>query len=188
MYYNQRQAPWEAPHPVLGKNRQVPSRDSKISLRDCQGELLGTLLYLVGNEQDARDALQDTFVKCWKHRQKNGGIQNLKAWVFRVAMNTARDIRKTAWRRRRQPMPLGAAELLPGAAIDAADALVADEEIRQLKAALQALRPEEKEVFLLRQNGDLTYEEISQLLELPTGTVKTRMRMAVQRLRFVLKT
>ena len=51
------------------------------------------------------------------------------------------------------------------------------------RAALAELRSEEQEVFLLRQNGDLTYEEIGKMLELPTGTVKTRMRLALTKLR-----
>ena len=44
----------------------------------------------------------------------------------------------------------------------------------------------EREVFLLRQNGDLTYERIARLLNVPVGTTKTRMRAALRRLRTVL--
>jgi RNA polymerase sigma-70 factor (ECF subfamily) len=51
---------------------------------------------------------------------------------------------------------------------------------------MKQLRPEEQEVFLLRQNGELTYEEIAETLDVPTGTVKTRMRLALSRLREVL--
>jgi RNA polymerase sigma-70 factor (ECF subfamily) len=56
-----------------------------------------------------------------------------------------------------------------------------------LREALAQLRQEEQEVFLLRQNGELTYEEIAEMLEVPTGTVKTRMRLALSRLREVLE-
>jgi RNA polymerase sigma-70 factor (ECF subfamily) len=56
----------------------------------------------------------------------------------------------------------------------------------RLRAAIADLREEEKEVFLLRQNGELTYEEIADLLSIPSGTVKTRMRLALERLRKVL--
>src|ERR1700755_1779128 len=70
-----------------------------------QAELLGSLFYLVGNLEDARDALQEAFVKCWKHRDEVPDVQNLKAWIFRIALNTGRDLRETAWRRKRQSLP-----------------------------------------------------------------------------------
>jgi RNA polymerase sigma-70 factor (ECF subfamily) len=61
-----------------------------------------------------------------------------------------------------------------------------DERLTRLRDALKELRPEEQEVFLLRQNGELTYEQIADMLDVPTGTVKTRMRLALARLREVL--
>ena len=72
---------------------------------EYQSELLGTLYFLVGNAEDARDALQETFVKCWKHREQVPEVANLKAWIFRIALNTGRDLRQTAWRRKRQNVP-----------------------------------------------------------------------------------
>ena len=53
--------------------------------------------------------------------------------------------------------------------------------------ALAELRPEEKEVFLLRQNANLTYEEIALICRSPVGTVKTQMRSALQKLRDQLR-
>jgi DNA-directed RNA polymerase specialized sigma24 family protein len=72
---------------------------------DYHPELLGMLYHLVGNIEDARDALQDTFIKCWKHREQVAGLDNLKAWIFRIALNTGRDVRQTAWRRRKRSLP-----------------------------------------------------------------------------------
>ena len=60
------------------------------------------------------------------------------------------------------------------------------EDLARLRAALLGLRPDEKEVFLLRQNGGMTYEEIAELRKAPIGTVKTQMRTALQKLRRVL--
>ena len=150
-----------------------------------QAELLGTLYYLVGNLEDARDALQEAFIKCWRHRDEVGEIENLKAWVFRVALNAGRDIRETAWRRKRQGLPEDEGSLASRHAGPEQEALH-DERLARLRAALLELRAEDQEVFLLRQNGDLTYEKIAELLGVPTGTVKTRMRLALARLREVL--
>ena len=58
-----------------------------------------------------------------------------------------------------------------------------DEEIQALQQAVLNLRAEEQEVFLLRQNGSMTYEQIAEATSLPIGTVKTRMRTAIRQLR-----
>jgi RNA polymerase sigma-70 factor (ECF subfamily) len=136
--------------------------------------------------EDARDALQDAFIKCWRHQSEVGQIENLKAWIFRVALNAGRDIRETAWRRKRQGLPED--ESMIASHHDGPERIVEhDERLSRLRDALKELRPEEQEVFLLRQNGELTYEQISEMLDVPTGTVKTRMRLALARLREVLE-
>ena len=150
-----------------------------------QAELLGTLYYLVGNLEDARDALQEAFVKCWRHQEQVVEVENLKAWIFRIALNTGRDIRETAWRRKRQGLPEDEGSIASHAA-GPTDIVEHDERLARLRTALKQLRPEEQEVFLLRQNGELTYEEIAETIGVPTGTVKTRMRLALSRLREVL--
>lgn len=147
----------------------------------AHGELLGTLYYLVGNLEDARDAVQETFLKCWRSPPATEEIVDLKAWVFRVALNTGRDLRKTAWNRRKQPLAEEAAMLATATGPDVA--LLQEEQLDSLRRALLRLRPEEQEVFLLRQNGGLSYEQIAAATTLPLGTVKTRMRAAIQQLR-----
>ena len=150
-----------------------------------QSELLGTLYYLVGNMDDARDAIQDAFLKCWRHREEVAEVQNLKAWIFRIALNTGRDIRQTAWRRKRQSLPEDS-QMLPCKQDSPHVAIEHQERLDQVRNALRELRGEEQEVFLLRQNGGLTYEEIAESVGIPLGTVKTRMRLALTKLRLVL--
>lgn len=173
-----------------GRDRQLGDRQPggqmlEAAFQQHQSELLGTLYYLVGNLEDARDALQNAFIKCWRHQAEVPSVENLKAWIFRVALNAGRDIRETAWRRKRQGLPEDEGSL--ASKQDSPDMIVEhDERLMRLREALKELRPEEQEVFLLRQNGELTYEQIAETLEVPTGTVKTRMRLALARLREVL--
>ena len=150
-----------------------------------QSELLGTLYYLVGNIEDARDALQETFVKCWRHKDQVAGVKNLKAWIFRIALNTGRDLRQTAWRRKRQVLPEDESIV---ESRDAGPLAIAtrNEQLQRLSDAIRELRGEEQEVFLLRQNGQLKYEEIADAAGIPLGTVKTRMRLALTKLRQAL--
>jgi RNA polymerase sigma-70 factor (ECF subfamily) len=152
----------------------------------CQDELLGMLFYFLGSAEDARDALQESFIKCWRRRDMLGEIENLRAWVFQVTLNTARDLRSSAWRRRRRPLPQPEAEVIAHSTNNEADRL-REEQLAAIRRALKQLRTEEQEVFLLRQNGELTYEEIAESLKLPIGTVKTRMRLAIGKLREALE-
>jgi len=61
------------------------------------------------------------------------------------------------------------------------------EAVQQLRAAIQRLPPEEMKVFLLRQNGELTYEQIARLDHRPVGVVKEQMRSALRKLRTVVQ-
>jgi RNA polymerase sigma-70 factor (ECF subfamily) len=155
------------------------------TFNELRDELVSTLWFLLGNQEDALDVAQEVFLRCWRARDRLGEVQNLKAWVFRVGLNAARDVQRSAWRRRVKP--LNGAEIMPK--VDATPpgaALEELESLQRLRSALMQLRPEEKEVFLLRQNGELTYEQIAELRDRPVGTIKTQMRSALQKLRAVL--
>jgi len=152
------------------------------ALRD---ELVSTLLYVLGNRDDAQDAAQEAFLKCWRARDTAATVDNLRAWIFRVGLNTAKDMQRSAWSRRVKPL-ISEDTMLASPDIAPETALEDREAVDRLKAALVELRPDEKEVFLLRQNGDLTYEQIAEIRNAPVGTVKTQMRSALIKLRKVL--
>jgi len=148
-------------------------------------ELVSTLLYMLGNADDAQDAAQDAFLKCWRVRETLGEVQNLRAWIFRVALNSAKDFQRSAWKRKSRPLPEDDL-MMTAREDDTGQALENREALDRLREAIGLLRPEEREVFLLRQNGDLTYEQIADIRSAPVGTVKTQMRAALQKLRKVL--
>ena len=153
-------------------------------LRD---ELVSTLWFIVGNRDDALDAAQETFVKCWKARDGLHEVINLRAWIFRVGLNAARDLKRSAWRRKVRPLSgEGDDAMYVDAANPPANRVLHDEELERLRDALVHLRDEEKEVFLLRQNGGLTYEQIAEMRSSPIGTVKTQMRTALMKLKKVV--
>jgi RNA polymerase sigma-70 factor, ECF subfamily len=102
-----------------------------------------------------------------------------------VGLNAAKDLQRSAWRRRVKPL-LGADAMPMTENVSPLRGLEEQETLHQLREALLHLRPEEKEVFLLRQNGELTYEQIAELYDRPVGTVKTQMRSALQKLRKIL--
>jgi RNA polymerase sigma-70 factor (ECF subfamily) len=151
-------------------------------LRD---ELVSTLLFVLGNKDDAQDAAQDAFLKCWGAREQIGQIQNLRAWIFRVTFNTAKDLQRSAWKRRAKPLR-GEEFMVAHNEPAPVQVLEYRESVDRLRQAILGLREEEKEVFLLRQNGDLTYDQIAEMRQVPIGTVKTQMRSALEKLRKIL--
>jgi RNA polymerase sigma-70 factor (ECF subfamily) len=170
----------ERPH------RGSPGGDFVHAFNEVRGELVSTLYFLLGNHEDAQDAAQDAFLKCWRARGALPEVRNLRAWIFRVGLNAAKDLQRNAWRRRSRPLnpnvvPEAVSQTTPP------DEIEERERLEHLRRAMLGLRPEEREVFLLRQNGDLTFEEIAELRQSPLGTVKTQMRTALQKLRRALK-
>jgi RNA polymerase sigma-70 factor (ECF subfamily) len=167
-------------------NGQVaPGEELVRAFNELRDELISTLLFVLGNNEDAKDAAQDSFVKCWNARGQLHQVLNLRAWIFRVAFNTAKDMQRSAWNRRVKPLR---AEQFIMVSKETAPALALEkkETVECLRRAILGLRDEEKEVFLLRQNGDLTYEQIAQMRGCPVGTVKTQMRTALEKLRKIL--
>jgi len=151
-------------------------------LRD---ELLSTLWFILGNQEDAQDVSQEVFLRCWRTQDSLAEIQNLRAWIFRIGLNAAKDLQRSAWRRKVKPFL--EPDLMPIAdSANPGKALEDQESLGRLREALHGLRQEEKEVFLMRQNGELTYEQIAEIHNRPVGTVKTQMRSALQKLRKVL--
>jgi RNA polymerase sigma-70 factor (ECF subfamily) len=171
---------------TTGDVRPISPADALVrAFNDLRDELISTLAYVLGNKEDAQDAAQEAFVKCWGARGQLHQVLNLRAWIFRVCFNTAKDMQRSAWNRKSRQLQ---GEQFTMLAREPAPAQVLEhkESIDQLRQAILGLRDEEKEVFLLRQNGDLTYEQIADMRHCPVGTVKTQMRAALEKLRKVL--
>jgi RNA polymerase sigma-70 factor (ECF subfamily) len=172
---------------AAGGNGVSPSSSDALvrTFNELRDELISTLLYVLGNREDAQDAAQEAFVKCWGARERLDQVENLRAWIFRVCFNTAKDMQRSAWSRRVKPLR-GEEFMQAGNEPPPGQALEHKESVERLRQAILGLREEEKEVFLLRQNGELTYEQIAEMRHCPVGTVKTQMRSALIKLRQVL--
>src|SRR6201981_578708 len=86
------------------------------AFNEVRAELVSTLFFVLGNQEDAQDAAQDAFLKCWRGRQNLSEVRNLRAWSFRVGLNGAKDWQRSAWRRRARPLagaPEASAECSP---------------------------------------------------------------------------
>src|SRR5947207_4082661 len=89
---------------AAGNGQPSPGEILVRTFNELRDELISTLLFVLGNKDDAQDAAQDVFIKCWGTRDQLHQIQNLRAWIFRIGFNTAKDMQRSAWNRRSRPL------------------------------------------------------------------------------------
>src|SRR5882724_9476594 len=124
-------------NPTLDENALVKL------FNEIRDELVSTLLYLLGNADDAQDAAQEAFLKCWRARASVPDVQNLRAWIFRVGLNAAKDYQRSAWNRKSRPLPEDDL-MMPARDEPTGQSLEDRETLDRLREAIALLRPEEK--------------------------------------------
>ena len=150
------------------------------------GDIYGLLFRLTGDPEEAQDLAQETFLRAFQAIEKFRGDADLKTWLYRIAINQARN-RWRWWRRRRRDATVSldakvgereqtvATHLEDANASDPEQETLARERQRQLREALQGLRSAYRETVVLRDIEGLTYEEIAATLQINIGTVKSRL-------------
>ncbi len=147
----------------------------------CADRLHHYLVVRLGSRADADDVLQETFVRLARTRQKLSRVENLTAYVFTVARNEAARMQGRQSRDARgHSERLSARDLFCEAA---ENDLEAREAAEMLSAALARLPPEQREVVELKTSAGLSLREIAEVTGSPPGTVATRYRTAIARLR-----
>lgn len=146
-------------------------------------KLLYTLaLRLLGNREDAADAVQEAFLKAFTGLQSFREESKLSSWLCRILNNACVDI----LRKRKETVPLGdGAEEAPAAESERFDpvAVLEKADLRaRVRTALTLLPEDFKAPLLLREYGGLSYAEIAEALSLDAGTVKTRIFRARKKL------
>lgn len=134
--------------------------------------VLRAALGWLGDEQEAREVAQDVMLKAWAARDRYDPERPFYPWLRTIARNAARDARDRGRFRAvpgLEPERVGSAAPGPDAHVMSADAN------RQLRAALDRLPDEQREVLVLRHFEDLSYAEIAELLGVPEGTVMSRL-------------
>ena len=157
------------------------------------GEIYGLLFRLTENREEARDLTQETFLRAFQSIGRFRGEADLRTWIYRIAINQARN-RWRWWRRRHRDSTVSldatqgqSSQTLIKTLAEPTDnpeqqALAHERELA-LRSALQKVGRSYRETVILRDIEGFTYEEIAVTLEINVGTVKSRLARGRQELK-----
>ncbi len=140
-----------------------------------QRKVLGLCLHVVGERQEAEDALQEAFLAVYRGLPAFRGEAQLSTWVFRIALRAALRVRS------RRP-PLAIEQNFEPASERPEQVLEARDEARRLERAMSRLPAEQRTVLALFAVDGLGHREIAEVLGVPEGTVWSRLHLARKRL------
>jgi RNA polymerase sigma-70 factor (ECF subfamily) len=158
------------------------------------GEIYGLLYRLTENREEAKDLTQETFLRAFQSIGSFRGDSDLRTWIYRIAINQARN-RWRWWRRRRRDSTFSLdsnddsgrqsliATLKSERSRDPEQDTLAHEREVVLRKALGSLRRVYREAVVLRDIEGFAYEEIAVALDISIGTVKSRLARGRQELR-----
>jgi RNA polymerase sigma-70 factor (ECF subfamily) len=158
-----------------------------------QRPIFGLIVRMVRNQATAEELAQDVFIKAYRNLASFDRRRKFSSWLFKVAHNATIDHLR---RRQLDTVPLEPqedegprlAELLAGPEREGPESVAMRSELtEQLEAAMAELRPEHREILLLRFRQGLSYAELAEVLDLALGTVKTHLHRARKRLAKLLE-
>src|SRR5690349_10826820 len=141
------------------------------------------LLFIGLDDATAQEIVQETFLRLHSHLNGNGARQNLRAWIYRVAHNLARNEQSSARKKLSSVMDIHAwAEILPSTESSPESQILTKERDVQLKRGIQELSPAQRECLVLRAQG-MKYREIATVLGISIATVGENIQRGLEKLR-----
>lgn len=161
----------------VGPDRE---RWMKETLERFERPLIQYVRRMVGDSERARDVVQDAFLRLCHRGPRDLDPRALAAWLFRTARNRALDVHK----KERRMHPVGEESRVEAldVAADPARRLEAQEQQRELLAAVERLPPVQQEVLRLKFEHGLSYREIAEVVERSVGTVGYLIHVALEAL------
>jgi RNA polymerase sigma-70 factor, ECF subfamily len=140
-------------------------------------------LRMLGEADGARDLVQDVFLRVFERRTQLHRPDSFRGWLFAIGRNRCLTLLREG--RRQAPLDEAPPEAI---AIEAAvDGLEAEQDVQRIRQALAGLKVEHREVLILREYQDLSYQEIAQITESSESAVKSRLFKARRALHDALK-
>jgi len=150
--------------------------------------LYGYAMVLTGDATVAADLVQETYVRATESMARLREPSNAKAWLYTILRNIRLNQVRQRQARPRLLTDENTADLVIETAKDPTALYVSKVEVEQVREAIMRLPLEFREIILLREYGELSYQEIATLLDCPPGTVMSRLATARSKLRTLLPT
>jgi RNA polymerase sigma-70 factor (ECF subfamily) len=144
---------------------------------------------LIGDEQDAKDVVQESFLRAYRHLSRFEGRADLRTWLYRIVVNCAVDFLRAAKSRpdRRRGEPIGDLQDTMASAAANPERLAASAETgQQIAAALEGLSPLERATFTLRHFEGCSIDDIAETLGIRSNAAKQHIFRAIRKLRRAL--
>jgi RNA polymerase sigma-70 factor, ECF subfamily len=157
-----------------------------------QKKVFGTMFAVLGNRQDAEDITQESFLNAFRKLGQFQRRSSFYTWLYRIAFNLAIDLRR---QRARSASRVVSSDLIANASHSHYPAAVehspqeiaqTNETVEQVHRALARMDYDRRHIIALRDIDGLDYSEIADMLELPIGTVRSRLHRARLELRELL--
>ena len=145
------------------ENRVLPAKN----------KLFRFALRYLGNEEDAKDIVQEVFIRVWNAREKMDGIQNWEAWCMRITKNLSLD--RLRLMKGKSTQTLETSFDLHNNALSPHESTEIIESMKKISQMIAALPEKQRQVIHLRDVEGYSYQEISEILELDMNQVKVNL-------------
>ena len=155
-----------------------------------QDYVYNAIYHMVGRRQDVDDLAQEVFLNAYRGLPRFEGRSKFTTWLYGIALNSVRGY----WRRRKRVRVFstdasaddGPTHQLEADGDDPPEAALRRERVEHVRAAIAELEDDMREIVVLRDIQGLTYDELAETLDVPIGTVKSRLYRARRALRDAL--
>ena len=159
-------------------------------VRQHEKKVYNIALRYTNNEQDALDICQDVFIKIYKSLEGFRAESAFSTWVYSITVNICIDFIRKVKRRSELPLVIDDEDEtvieVPDTSFAPAEIMEKKELRKSMLDAISRLRPDHREVIILREFHDLSYSEISGILDVEEGTIKSRLARARAALRKII--
>ena len=158
----------------------------EVLVRRYQKTIFNVVYRVLGDYQEAAEVSQEVFLSAYRAVRQFRGDASFSTWLYRIALNHASTRRKSMAGWQKQTVPIDVVDPVSDQRLEPGQVMEQKETQQWVQRALNSLDPPDAIIILLRDLQDVPYDEVAQILDIPLGTVKSRLHRARQALRLRL--